>query len=113
MLPADRRCRAGADNGQRSPQFAQGVAPSPDEVLVPVVYCLNLLPSIAMLTSPNRSRARQRTMNNTHPTNRLAIVLTEVSNCLVVRNKAARQSHHLNVASSCPGCRGHPGFARW
>src|SRR5262249_4941077 len=62
---------------------------------------LNLLPSIATLTSPNRPTARQRRMNRAH-TLRIAppLSLRKSAIVLVVRNKPARQPHHLDVASS-------------
>src|SRR6266508_3899751 len=73
----------------------------PGKVLVSVVYRLELaaIDRDAHLPKQAHSSAK-KDEPGAHLTNRPAIVLAEVGNRLVVRNKATRQPHHLDVASS-------------
>jgi hypothetical protein len=67
---------------------------------------LNLLPSIATLASVNSPMARQRATKRADLADGATIALAEVGNRLVIRSKAARQPHHLDVAQSLTGFSG-------
>src|SRR5262249_39711703 len=75
----------------------------PGKVLVPVVHGLELaaINRDADFRKQIQSPAKHDEPG-AHLTNGSAIVLAEVSNRLMVRNKLARQPHHLKVAPSLP-----------